>query len=314
LVSTVDQSGRAGRAAGADSLSALLGQYRREQTSFAAASIAYQYAQDNNHAQAVEYFERALKGRRNPEWQLALAEQYANLGDTGKASRELTTLLPRSETDWRRMGEICLKLGDRERAVAALAKAGDAPEVLLQLGWQYVQMHQSNEALAVLQKLDRPGVQAGLRAQALRQIGYIYAQTDDSELAITAFITAIGLGDTDPSLRKALAYLLMKSERYDEALEQFLKVLEQERSAPNMLAVARTYAAMRQLELALQYYRLTDADADGLGEAERAAMRAEIAYIYADQGAFAEAREYWIQAAALNDTPDIQMSQQKIRM
>jgi len=37
-------------------------------------------------------------------------------------------------------------------------------------------------------------------------------------------------------------------------------------------------------------------------------MRAEIAYIYADQKAFAEAREYWIQATALNDTPDIQMS------
>jgi tetratricopeptide (TPR) repeat protein len=75
-----------------------------------------------------------------------------------------------------------------------------------------------------------------------------------------------------------------------------------------MLAVARTYAAMKQLEPALQYYRLANADADGLGEAERAAMQAEIAYIYADLGRLVEARENWIQAAALNDTPEIQMS------
>lgn len=308
LASTVDQSDRAGTVAEADRLSALLEQYRREQTPFIAASIAYEYAQDDNHAQAAGYFERALKGRRNPEWQLALAEQYANLGDAGKASRGLATVLPRSESDWRRIGEIYLKLGDRERAVAALAKAGDAPEVLLQLGWQYVQMHQPDEALAVLQKLVRPDVQAELRAQALRQMGYIYAQTGDNGLGIAVFTAAIGLGDTDPSLRKALAHLLMKSERYEEALEQFLNVLEQERHAPNMLAVARTYAAMKQLEPALQYYRLADADAAGLGEADRAALHGEIASIYAELGRFVEARENWIQAAALNDTPDIQMS------
>lgn len=297
-----------GAAAARKDLAGLLSEYKKHPDAGKAASIGYLYAQKNDHEKAASYLELALKMKKHAEWRLQLAEEYAELGDRQKAVHALAAYAPKTDLDWRRVGAVHLKIGDKEQALAALSMAAGTAETRLQLGRLHVDMQRFDQALAELQAVLEERTHTDLQIQALRQIAYIRLRQEKHEQALAAFQAAVDKGDTGLATRKELGFLFARLEKYPQALEQFLHVLESERSARNMLTVARMYAAMKQPEAALQYYRMAEAGSRELNAGELTALHAESGFAYAEEGRFEEARQHWEKSAGTNDTPDMQMN------
>jgi bacteriophage N4 adsorption protein A len=290
-------------------LKSLIAAYKKDRSADGAASIGYLYAQQGDHKKAALYLEDALKIKNKTEWRLQLAEQYAGLGDKEKAAQAAAACTPTTTLDWRRLSEVHRKIDNLEEAAAALSKGADTVEARMQLSRLYVDLQRSDQALVELQAVvNMTGKQSGLQIQALRLLGHIHSQASRLQQAIEAFQAAIGKGDNDPATRKDLGFLFAKAEKYPEALEQFLHVLEHQPTAQNMMSVARLYAAMKQREPALQYYKMAESHPQGLDREGLTALYAESGFLFAEEGEFKLVRQYWSQSAANHNTSAMQMN------
>ena len=304
--------GAAGKGAPArKSLAGLAEEYRREPGAHTAASIAYLYAQQGNHEWAAFYMEAALRTARQADdtqrWRLFLAEQYAQLGNHDKVEQLLAAVTPGSALDWRRISELHVKLGKPALAAEALSHGADTVETMLQLSQHYAASGQRDKALAALQAVLARHPPNEQQAQAWCLTGYLHVQAGNSVEAAEAFQAALATGDRQGATHKELAFIYMKLAQYPQALEQLLHALLAEPVPRNMLAVARLYAAMKQDEAALQYYRMAADQPASLNADELAALHTEMGTLHAQAAQFDEARQHWLQAATLHGSADLQL-------
>lgn len=272
------------------------------------AARANHAAAAGQYAKASFYLKRALQMKRNPEWLLSLAELYAQAGNKNRAGKALAAFSPVSPQDWQRAGEVYWQIGKKETALVALSKGAGSAKARMQLAQRYLDMQRPDEALHQLEAALRMEPDTALQIQAQRRIGYIHAQAGRHRQAIAAFEAVLEKDGADLRARKELGFIHMRMQNYPQALECFVHVLEHERTPSNMLAVARVYSAMKQNEPALQYYRMAAADSVLLSKSDAAALHAELGFLYAANGQFADAHESWSTSAGLIDTPEMQMN------
>lgn len=290
------------------SLPALLRQYRRFPTGYAAASLGYRYAQSGDAATAASYFSKALQGKEVGRWRMALADQLARAGNYQRAFDTLQRVRVASDDQRREVAEIYRHIGKPADSAAygeQLANPTDADR--LRLVEDYVALKMPARALAQLASMERARGGGEQDVPALRMTGFLNAQLGNDARAMEAFRRALAAGDTQLDTRKALAYLLGKSGDRQAALGHYLAVLEVEHTPENALAVARMYATMNQNAQSLSYYRSV-LDATAASESEQlATLNAEIGNVYAADQDFGAAYLHWQDAAAQADSPQLEM-------
>lgn len=286
-------------------LPALLRYYRQHPTGFAAATLAYRYAQAGDAAAAAAYFGRALKRKDEPRWRLALADQLARSGNYQAAADALKPVRPVNDEQRREVANIYRHIGKPADSAAYGEQLSAAtPSDRLRLVEDYIAMKDPARALVQIEKLERSGA-AGVAA--LRAAGYLHTQMGDDARAMAAFRRALAAGDDQVQTSKALAYLLDRNDERQAALEAYRVVLQREATPENELAVARAYARLDQNEPALVHYRSALA-AMGEGDPRQlAGINAEIGNVYEANKDYGAALVYWQQAAALADSPELQI-------
>ena len=247
----------------------------------------------------------ALTGRKakvrvnQPERQPDLDELLAAYGKAPTAHDAAT------------IGYLYANKEDHEKAAHyfnAALEMKDTPVWRLQLGQHYVALRQPEKALELLRPVSAETVPAPLRIEALKQTGYIHSHSGNLAAAAAAFEEALAAERDDPVTRKELGFIYAELKRYPEAIEQLLQVLGEQPAPKDLLAVGRIYAAMNEPGLALEYYKLAESNRRDLDKVTSAALYSEMGYLFAQSEQFESAQGSWNQAAALIDTPDVQLN------
>lgn len=291
-------------AAGA-ALPVLLRHYRQHPSGYGAATLGYRYAQAGDTAAAASYFSEALKRKDDTRWRIALADQLARSGRYERAALALQPIKPATDAQRRELAELYRHIGNLEKSVThreqlAAPNNGDR----LQLAEDYVTLKRPAPALAQLDAVERDG---GAGIPALRAAGYLHTQLGDDVRATAAFRRALAAGDKQVQTRKALAYLLDKTDEHQAALDEHLAILQREPGPDNELAVARAYARAGQREPALSHYQAVLAATGDGDPGPLASLNAEIGNVYEMNKDYGAAYIYWQKAAGLADSPELQM-------
>lgn len=287
-------------------LTGLLASYQQKPSAEVAASIGYLYAEKKELTSAARYLEAALQLKSVPEWRLSLAELYAELSAKSKADETLSTFTAKNAAQWRRVADVYGRIGNNTLAANAMAHIASNAEDYLQLSEYYVQLHRPEQALEQLRIALTQQASATQRQQAWRETAYLQLDRGNDDLAMAAFLAAIDNGDKTIALHTDLGYLYEKKHVYPAALAQFQQALAAEKTAPNMINVARMHAATKHTAQAINWYEAARATS-GLDQKTMTDITIELGSLYASIEQFDRAEQVWQSAAAGQPTPEIQL-------
>lgn len=157
--------------------------------------------------------------------------------------------------------------------------------------------------LAQLRGLDKEQ-----RSITLENLGMLYLEQGQQQLAIGYLQAAVERGVGRWELNRNLGIALARYERWNEALEQFELALSNHKSSQNLLNVGRIYKVINKPDVAASYYKqalqLAEQNAD---ENETIQILDEIGYFYAEQKQNDKAQKIWKKSLVLQQDPVIEM-------
>jgi tetratricopeptide (TPR) repeat protein len=283
-----------------------------------------------------------LAGNRSAEQALGLA--LAKSGRSAEAAAVYERLYAEAAPGSRQRSDIAGALGNLYFDMGRFDDAAEAftlaykdsgrrsPQYLLQAARSAAAAERHADASALLgQVLKHPRLQAGLRLEALRELGFAALSAGNDELAEEALLAALkekGLDNSrrailhrtlghlyarmgrheealecyertaeldgdDPEFLLDMGYSLHALGRYDEAAEVFEQVLEEGESVPALLGAGRSYALMGKPGLAVDYLRRAEAGLEEAEPKERKLVLRELGMLYAGQEDWQES-ERWL--------------------
>ena len=210
-----------------------------------------------------------------------------------------------------------LKLGLHEEASAYQRKALSLDEsinAMFTLAEIEKNIDDSNQPMKIYRHLAQlRGLSKEQRSTALENIGMLYLQQDQQQLAI-GYLRAASEREKDKwQLNRNLGIALARYEQWADALEQFKIVLSKQKNPENYLNIARIYKAIDQPEIANTYYnnalKLAEQSAD---KNKTIQVLDELGYFYADQNINEKAQEVWEKSLVLHKNPVIEMQLAKL--
>jgi tetratricopeptide (TPR) repeat protein len=157
--------------------------------------------------------------------------------------------------------------------------------------------------LAQLRGLDRDQ-----RSKTLENLGMLYLEQGQQQLAIGYLQAAVERGIGRWQLNRNLGIALARYERWNEALEQFALALSKHKSSQNLLNVGRIYKVLNKPDAAAGYYKkalqLAEQNAD---DNETIQIFDELGYFYAEHKQNDKAHNIWKKSLALQKDPVIEM-------
>jgi len=229
------------------------------------AQLSVLYEKLGNRAAAIKHQKDALRMADTPTLHERLGYLYAANGSYVSAAREFEQATPRSHPgQWNiRIAELYAKAGDRSRELAHLDLA--AAEPLEPASRRYVE----------------------------RQRGFLYSQLHDTERSIEAWRAAVAAGLDDGAIHLDLGFALMQLQRWDAARAEFLRSNEREPSPRTLYYIAQCYRKLEQSDIAINYLKLAERDAQRLDPSTRKVLYDELGFGYSADGKELEAAAAW---------------------
>jgi adsorption protein A len=218
-----------------------------------------------DRAAAITHLKDALRMADTPALHQRLGYLYAANGSYASAAREFEQATPPSHPgQWHlRIAELYAKAGDRTRELAHLDLAAAEP------------------------------LEPATRRYVERQRGFLYSQLGDTERSIEAWRAAVTAGLDDGAIHLDLGFALMQLQRWDEARAEFLRSNEREPSPRTLYYIAQCYSKLGQPDIAINYLKLAEHDAQRLDSSTRKALYDELGFGYSADGQELEAAAAW---------------------
>jgi adsorption protein A len=229
------------------------------------AQLSVLYEKLGKRAAAITHLKDALRMADTPTLHERLGYLYAGNGSYASAAREFEQATPRRRPGlWHiHIAELYAKAGDRSSELAHLDLA--AAEPLEPASRRYVE----------------------------RQRGFLYSQLGDTEQSIEAWRAAVAAGLDDSAIHLDLGFALLRLQRWDAARAEFLRSNEREPSPRTLYYVAQCYRKLEQPDIAINYLKLAERDAQRLDPSTRKALYDELGFGYSADGEELEAAAAW---------------------
>ena len=229
------------------------------------AQLSVLYEKLGNRAAAITHLKDALRMADTPTLHERLGYLYAGNGSYASAAREFEQATPRRRPGlWHiHIAELYAKAGDRSSELAHLDLA--AAEPLEPASRRYVE----------------------------RQRGFLYSQLGDTEQSIEAWRAAVAAGLDDSAIHLDLGFALVQLQRWDAARAEFLRSNEREPSPRTLYYIAQCYRKLGQPDIAINYLKLAERDAQRLDPSTRTALYDELGFGYSADGKELEAAAAW---------------------
>jgi len=229
------------------------------------AQLSVLYEKLGNRAAAITHLKDALRMADTPTLHERLGYLYAGNGSYASAAREFEQAPPRRRPGlWHiHIAELYAKAGDRSSELAHLDLA--AAEPLEPASRRYVE----------------------------RQRGFLYSQLGDTEQSIAAWRAAVAAGLDDSAIHQDLGFALLQLQRWDAARAEFLRSNEREPSPRTLYYIAQCYRKLGQPDIAINYLKLAERDAQRLDPSTRTALYNELGFGYSADGKELEAAAAW---------------------
>jgi len=229
------------------------------------AQLSVLYEKLGNRAAAITHLKDALRMADTPLLHERLGYLYAGNGSYASAAREFEQATPRRRPGlWHiHIAELYAKAGDRSSELAHLDLA--AAEPLEPASRRYVE----------------------------RQRGFLHSQLGDTEQSIEAWRAAVAAGLDDSAIHQDLGFALLQLQRWDAARAEFLRSNEREPSPRTLYYIAQCYGKLGQPDIALNYLKLAERDAQRLDPSTRKALYDELGFGYSADGKELEAAAAW---------------------
>jgi adsorption protein A len=229
------------------------------------AQLSVLYEKLGNRAAAITHLKDALRMADTRTLHERLGYLYAGNGSYASAAREFEQATPRRRPGlWHiHIAELYAKAGDRSSELADLDLA--AAEPLEPASRRYVE----------------------------RQRGFLYSQLGDTEQSIEAWRAAVAAGLDDSAIHLDLGFALLQLQRWDAARAEFLRSNEREPSPRTLYYIAQCYRKLGQPDIAINYLKLAERDAQRLDPSTRKALYDELGFGYSADGKELEAAAVW---------------------
>ena len=229
------------------------------------AQLSVLYEKLGNRAAAITHLKDALRMADTATLHERLGYLYAGNGSYASAAREFEQATPRRRPGlWHiHIAELYDKAGDRSSELAHLDLA--AAEPLEPASRRYVE----------------------------RQRGFLYSQLGDTEQSIEAWRAAVAAGLDDSAIHLDLGFALVQLQRWDAARAEFLRSNEREPSPRTLYYIAQCYRKLGQPDIAINYLKLAERDAQRLDPSTRKALYDELGFGYSADGKELEAAAAW---------------------
>jgi len=229
------------------------------------AQLSVLYEKLGKRAAAIAHLKDALRMADTPTLHERLGYLYAGSGSYASAAREFEQATPRRRPGlWHiHIAELYAKAGDRSSELAHLDLA--AAEPLGPASRRYVE----------------------------RQRGFLYSQLGDTEQSIEAWRAAVAAGLDDSAIHLDLGFALLRLQRWDAARAEFLRSNEREPSPRTLYYIAQCYRKLGQPDIAINYLKLAERDAQRLDPSTRKALYDELGFGYSADGKELEAAAAW---------------------
>src|SRR6266513_1398909 len=229
------------------------------------AQLSVLYEKLGNRAAAITHLKDALRMADTPTLHERLGYLYAGNGSYASAAREFEQATPprRPGLSHIHIAELYAKGGDRSSELAHLDLA--AAEPLEPASRRYVE----------------------------RQRGFLYSQLGNTEQSIAAWRAAVAAGLDDSAIHLDLGFALVQLQRWDAARAEFLRSNEREPSPRTLYYIAQCYRKLGQPDIAINYLKLAERDAQRLDPSTRTALYDELGFGYSADGKELEAAAAW---------------------
>ncbi|TLZ45101.1 MAG: tetratricopeptide repeat protein, partial [Gammaproteobacteria bacterium] len=229
------------------------------------AQLSVLYEKLGKRAAAITHLQDALRMADTPTLHERLGYLYAGNGSYASAAREFEQATPpRRPGLWHvHIAELYAKAGDRSSELAHLDLA--AAEPLEPASRRYVE----------------------------RQRGFLYSQLGDTGQSIEAWRAAVAAGLDDSAIHLDLGFALLQLQRWDAARAEFLRSNEREPSPRTLYYIAQCYRKLEQPDIAINYLKLAERDAQRLDPSTRKALYDELGFGYSAEGKELEAAAAW---------------------
>src|SRR6266480_4413818 len=229
------------------------------------AQLSVLYEKLGSRAAAIRHLKDALRMADTPTLHERLGYLYAGNGAYASAAREFEQATPRRRPGLSHIhiAELYAKGGDRSSELAHLDLA--AAEPLEPASRRYVE----------------------------RQRGFLYSQLGNTEQSIAAWRAAVAAGLDDSAIHQDLGFALLQLQRWDAARAEFLRSNEREPSPRTLYYIAQCYRKLGQPDIAINYLKLAERDAQRLDPSTRTALYDELGFGYSADGKELEAAAAW---------------------
>jgi tetratricopeptide (TPR) repeat protein len=140
------------------------------------------------------------------------------------------------------------------------------------------------------------------RAEIMEQLGRAHFALGDvagDEEAAFYLKTAIASGRDERDIRQTLGLVLYRQGKWDQALDEFLVVLDAERTPQSLIYVARCLQELNRPGLAIHYLDEAVAELERFSREEQITLLNELGFLYAEESEYRAARRSWSRSLEL---------------
>jgi tetratricopeptide (TPR) repeat protein len=252
----------------------------------------------------------ALPGRSEPHIGLGtLYETASRLDEARQAFQRAVEADPRDPVAALALGRLLRRQGQNDQALPLVQRANtdrpDWPDALVVLGELHLARNTFDEAQRAFARAAQLNPH---QASALSGLGRVHLRAGRTQEAEAPLRAALELVSNDADAREALAELLGRTERGEESIQEWDRVIEIRPTAGVRMRAAAQARSMRLNTLARAY--LDRVLSDEATHAEALLMRADIAF---DDGDRRAARQLYQQAIAGRGAIDRARAQARIQ-
>ena len=275
------------------------------------------YFELGRYSDAARAFEEAVSlAPDDPYLRSSLARAYAGAGRVHEALalyQELLTKEGQAGDLRASMGYLKVELGRYSAAadhfIEAFETGGEKSWVLLAQAADALSLAKRwEDAVRVNQRLlGFDDIPTGQRAETFERLGHAYGSLGQQPEALEYFELAVRAGRENWRIRRSLGLVLYRLGRWDDAREQFLLSLDEERNTQTLIYVGRSFKESSKTGLSIYYLQQSLADVENLRRAERIDLYNELGYLYAEEAEYRRAAESWSRSLELSDDSEISL-------
>ncbi len=265
---------------------------------------------------AMIHLGRALETPENPALLRSLAQAEALAGKTEHSIATYKRALGAMTGDSADAMEIRVSIANLNAKLGRYAEAAARYAEAYRLGGlvSWNMLVRAAECLALAtdwpsaadmnrKLLALPELPARERGAAFERLGFALVQAGQPRPAADAFREALAFGGNQTELRLNLGYALIASGERDEAIRQFLKILETSRTARHLSTLGQLYVETHKPGLAIYYFEEAALASAELDASEQRNLWMVLGQLYAGEYAYERAIEAWSRAQRMDAKP-----------